>query len=110
LSAWQDTTSIKCGIAAAISGVPRVIFFTRNVNPTHFEYFQDFMKAAYLALAELNNLTFVNNSEAGAADYCCWLGLARERFRVIRNGVDLSGLRRIDPTSLRAWLHLPRAG
>ena len=101
--AWQDSTSINSGIAAAISGVPRVVLFSRNVNPTHFEYFQNYMKSAYLALAELGNVKLANNSEAGAADYCLWLGLDRHRFQVIRNGVDLSTLMRLGPTRALAY-------
>jgi len=101
--AWQDSTSIKSGIAAAISGVPRVVLSSRNVNPTHFEYFQDYMKTAYLALAELGNVKLANNSEAGAMDYCLWLGLDRHRFQVVRNGVDLSTLMRVERARALAY-------
>jgi glycosyltransferase involved in cell wall biosynthesis len=101
--AWQDGSSVKCGIAATIASAPRIILSSRNVNPTHFDYFLDFMKPAYLAFSELRNVTLVNNSEAGAADYCAWLGLARGHFKVIRNGVDLSGLRRVDPMRAAAY-------
>ncbi len=92
--AWQDATSIRCGIAGAIAGVPRLVLSSRNVNPMNFVYGEPYMEPAYLALAELAEVVLVNNSEAGAADYCRWLGLPRERYKVLRNGVDLSGLSR----------------
>jgi glycosyltransferase involved in cell wall biosynthesis len=44
----------------------------------------------------LAHIVFLNNSEAGAVDYTTWLGLPRERFEVVRNGVDLSHLKRAD--------------
>ncbi len=94
--AWQDSSSIKAGIAAVIAGVPRIVLASRNVTPMNFTYYQDYMRPAYRALATLDCVTFLNNSEAGAADYTQWLGLPRERFFVIRNGVDLSYLKRAE--------------
>src|SRR5262245_66012869 len=52
------------------------------------------MNPDYVTQAKLPEVSIVNNSEAGAVDYCRWLGLPRERYRVLRNGVDLSGLGR----------------
>ena len=90
--AWQDSTSIKAGIAAMIAGVPRVLVSSRNVSPPHFAYHQDYMRCAYRAMADWWNITFINNSNAGAQDYAQWLDLPVSRFRIIRNGVDLSSL------------------
>ena len=101
--AWQDSTSIKAGIAAVIAGVPRIVLASRNVKPTNFTYYQDYMHPAYRALAELDCVTFLNNSEAGAMDYTTWLGLPRERFAVVRNGVDLSHLKRSDDDAIREY-------
>jgi len=94
LHAWQDSTSIKCGIAAILAGVPRIVLGSRNLNPSNFAYHQPYMRLAYQALAERPNVVFINNSEAGAADFCRWLDLPRERFRVVRNGVALDDLKR----------------
>ncbi len=93
--AWQDSSSIKSGIAAIIAGVPRIVLASRNVTPMNFTYHEDYMYPAYRALASLDCVTFLNNSEAGAADYIRWLGLPRERFAVVRNGVDLGDLKRM---------------
>jgi glycosyltransferase involved in cell wall biosynthesis len=100
--AWQDETAIKCAIAGLIAGVPRIVLSTRNVNPSNFDhYHQPYMRPAYQALAERPQIILSNNSEAGAADYCAWLGLDRGRFRVVRNGIAFDELRR-DPEGARA--------
>jgi glycosyltransferase involved in cell wall biosynthesis len=91
--AWQDATSIRCAIAGLIAGVPRLVLSARNVNPTNFDYGQPYMRPAYRALAELENVALANNSNAGAEDYARWLGLPRARFIVVRNGLDLERMR-----------------
>lgn len=93
--AWQDSTSIKAGIAALIAGVPRIVLASRNVIPQNFSYYRDYMHPAYRALSTLESVVFLNNSAAGATDYTRWLGLPADRFIVVRNGVDLSDLRRV---------------
>ena len=101
--AWQDSSSIKAGIAAVIAGVPRIVLASRNVTPMNFTYYQDYMHPAYRALASLDCVTFLNNSEAGAADYTQWLGLPRERFTVVRNGVNLGHLKRVEDKLIREY-------
>lgn len=101
--AWQDSTSIKAGIAAVIAGVPRIVLASRNVTPMNFTYYQDYMHPAYRALASLKSVVFLNNSEAGATDYTNWLGLPRDRFVVVRNGVDLSYLKRAEENVIRDY-------
>lgn len=99
--AWQDDSSIKAGIAAVIVGVPRIVLGTRSLAPMNFSFCREHMWPAYRALAELPSVKLLNNSEAGALDYCRWLGLDRERFVVVRNGVELSNLGRAEPTAVR---------
>lgn len=101
--AWQDSTSIKAGIAAVIAGVPRIVLGSRNVTPMNFTYHQEYMYPAYRALANVPWVTLLNNSEAGALDYTRWLGLPRERFAVVRNGVDFSGLQRAKAEAIRTY-------
>jgi glycosyltransferase involved in cell wall biosynthesis len=108
---WQDSTSIKVGIAAVLAGVPRIILSSRNVNPTHFAYHQPYMRPAYQALAELPQVHLVNNSRAGVASYCEWLGLAPSRYTVIRNGVDLTHVTAPPPEQAAAFrdrMNIPR--
>jgi glycosyltransferase involved in cell wall biosynthesis len=101
--AWQDSSSIKAAFAALIAGVPRIVLGSRNVTPVHFTYFQDFMHPAYRALAGVESVRFLNNSEAGAADYVRWLGLSSDRFSVVRNGVDLRQLQRVNDQAVTAY-------
>lgn len=101
--AWQDSSSIKAGIAAVIAGVPRIVLASRNVTPMNFTYYQDYMYPAYRALASLECVRFLNNSEAGAVDYTQWLGLPRHRFAVVRNGVDLGYLKRADSKAISEY-------
>lgn len=101
--AWQDSTSIKVGLAAVIAGVPRIVLASRNVTPVNFGYYQEYMRAAYQALSEVDNIIFINNSSAGAVDYCRWLEIPQERFQVVRNGVDFTGLTRVDDGTAAAY-------
>lgn len=100
IHAWQDASSIKAGIAAVIVGVPHIVLASRNVTPVNFTYYADYMYPAYRALASLEGVTFLNNSVAGADDYTRWLNIPRERFTVIRNGVNLEHLKRMDAKSV----------
>jgi len=101
--AWQDTTSIKAGIAAVIAGVPRIVLASRNVTPMNFTYYQDYMEPAYRALASMESVVLLNNSEAGATDYTNWLRLSSNRFVVVRNGVNLGYLKRAEADVVRAY-------
>lgn len=103
--AWQDSTSIKVGIAAVMTGVPRIVLASRNLTPVNFGYYQDYMRCAYQALSELDHITFLNNSCAGASDYCRWLEIPHNRFQVVKNGVDFSGLSRVDDSVVSAYRH-----
>jgi glycosyltransferase involved in cell wall biosynthesis len=108
--AWQDAPSIAAGYAARLLGVPRIILSSRNVAPTNFAYFRPYMFNAYQELISCSDITLVNNSEAGAADYARWLGCSPSRFVVKRNGIDTSTFRCPDPASvatLRTKLGIP---
>lgn len=110
--AWQDSTSIKVGIAAMITGVPRIVLASRNVTPMNFTYYQEYMRSIYRALAECDEVRFLNNSEAGASDYKQWLELPDGRISVVRNGADLSHLKRGSPMEVaryRQELGIPEA-
>ncbi len=87
LHAWQDATSVKAGLAAAMVGVPRVVLAARNRAPLRFAYWLPWMRPVYRALARLPNVVLTNNSRAGARDYAAWLDLPAERFQVIYNAL-----------------------
>ena len=108
--AWLDWSNTRAGIAAALTGVPKILISGRNLNPTNFNLYQPYMDPAYTALCELANVVFVNNSRAGADDYAKWLGLEPERIRVIHNAVDFGVRRRSSPAefnALRRELRIP---
>lgn len=90
--AWQDLTNIRVGLAALMTGVPRIILSIRGVAPPRAALPGLDMRAAYRSLAQSTRVVLVTNSIAGAESYASWLGLPAERFRVIRNGINLEGL------------------
>ncbi len=90
--AWLDNTSIICGIAGLIAGVPKIILSSRSMPPFNFALYSSYMKPLYMALSKFDNIIFLNNSERGAREYCQWLNLPLSRFKTIRNGVDFSYL------------------
>jgi glycosyltransferase involved in cell wall biosynthesis len=107
---WLDWDNVRGGLAAALAGVPRVVISGRNVNPSHFALYQPYMDPAYRALAQLPNVTIINNSRAGADDYADWIGIPRDRIRVVHNGVDFGNRSRLSATECadrRASLGIP---
>lgn len=108
--AWQDSTSIKAAIAAIITGVPCILVSSRNVNPSNFGYHQPYMRPAYQALASFPDIVMLNNSEAGVQDYCRWLNLPRDRYALVRNGMNFHKLQRAtaaEQAGFRAAFALP---
>jgi glycosyltransferase involved in cell wall biosynthesis len=68
------------------------------------------MDAAYRVLAQLPNVTIINNSRAGADDYADWIGIPRDRIKVIHNGVDFGERGRLSArecSDLKASLRIP---
>lgn len=89
--AWLDWDCVRAGLAAAMAGVPRIVLSGRNLAPYHFALYQPYMDPAYRGLAKLANVQWLNNSRAGADNYADWIGIARDRIRVIYNGIDADG-------------------
>ncbi len=77
------------GFAALLSGTPCVRFSWRNVNPTHFEFFRDWMPILYKFLLSFSHVRLENNTASGAADYIRWLGLPMGTVEVLPNGLSL---------------------
>jgi len=99
---WLDNTNVKAGLAALLSGVPRIVLSTRSVAPNHFALFQPYMRAAYRILAQHECVCFLNNSEAGARDYERWLGLPAGTFKVIPNAIEWTSLEAVLKNQLGA--------
>jgi glycosyltransferase involved in cell wall biosynthesis len=87
---WLDGVNVTAGIAAVLAGVPKVVVSCRSVAPIHFNLFAPYMRPLYRFLATCPNVTLLNNSRAGATDYCRWLGLESNVIRVIYNAFDFS--------------------
>jgi len=107
---WLDWDNVRGGLAAALAGVPRVVISGRNVNPSHFALYQPYMDPAYRVLAQLPNVIIINNSRAGADDYADWIGIPRDRIKVVHNAVDFGDRKRLSVSEcadLRALLEIP---
>lgn len=101
--AWQDPSSVAAGLAGVIAGTPRIVLSCRNVNPSHFDSYQPYMRPAWRALSALPQVRIVANSQAGAADYAEWLDLPADRIMVIRNGLDINHFGRPPDEKLNAF-------
>lgn len=102
---WQDQTSVKHGLAALIAGAPRIVLSGRNINPTHFGYDTPWLRPGYRALASRSEVSFTNNSQAGARSYAEWLDIVEGRIAVLRNGLDFTThvrLSRVEAQRFRA--------
>lgn len=111
---WLDYSNVRAGYAAILAGVPRIVVSGRNVSPIHFPYIlEPHMRAAYQGLATRPEIRFVNNSAEGAKDYAAWIGVPASRFRIIRNGIDISQTTRADEKAVvqfRCAHGVPAAG
>ena len=85
---WLDYNAMRAGVAAILAGVPKIIVSGRNLNPKHFVIYVPYMDDIYRIMERRLNVTFLNNSRAGADDYAQWLSMNPTRFAVIRNGID----------------------
>jgi glycosyltransferase involved in cell wall biosynthesis len=102
LHAWQDATSVKAGLAAALVGVPRIVLAARNQAPLRFAYWLPWMRPVYRALARLPNVVMTNNSAAGARDYARWLDVPEDRIQVIYNALAPEALAPAAPPDVAA--------
>lgn len=101
--AWQDSTSINAGYAAAIVGVPRIVLGSRNMAPYHFPYYANYMASSYRDLGKYKNVSFTNNSKQGATDYSKWLHFESDKFSVIHNGIDTERFGGVTNEEVRAY-------
>jgi len=100
---WQDSTSVKAGLAAVLLGIPHILIGSRNMAPFRFGYYLPYMRAAYRVLAGLRQVTLLNNSHAGARDYARWLGLPHTRYRVLFNGIRQDHFERVTADEVKTY-------
>jgi glycosyltransferase involved in cell wall biosynthesis/cytochrome c-type biogenesis protein CcmH/NrfG len=109
---WQDGVITTGSVAAVLAGVPRIICSVRNVVATESDRrrYRTYLETVYRCLAQRLDTRFTANSAAGARDYEQWLGLPEGEFQVLRNGVDVEGIRSRAPADavrdIRAKLKL----
>lgn len=106
---WLDEVNIKGGIAAVITGVPRIVLSQRSQPPIHFALHQPHMREGYRWLARAPGVVMINNSEAGARAYERWLGLPVGSIGVVRNGFAFDE-RELSEIRLRRGLYRQRYG
>ena len=85
---WLDEINTKIGLAALFLGIPKIVLSTRSAPPTHYLFYQPYMREAYRLLATQPNVVILNNSHHGARAYEDWLNLPQETIQVIHNGFD----------------------
>lgn len=85
---WLDEVNVKGGLAAVMTGVPRIILSGRSLPPINFGFYQPYMREGYRWLLRQPGVTLINNSVAGARAYERWLGLPKGSIPVVHNGFD----------------------
>ena len=94
--AWQDQTNINVAIAAKMAAVPGIILFARSLRPDHKTMMhtrtRPYLRSAYRSILEDKNILLCHNSNAGSDSYSQWLGIPVDRFSIIHNGLDFSGM------------------
>jgi len=89
---WLDDANVSAGLAAVLSGVPRIVLGFRSMAPFHFGLYRSYFRPIYRALLGSPGVVMTANSLAGAHDYASWLGIDPTRIEVINNAVDPSAL------------------
>ena len=93
LHAWLDTPSVCGGIVGILKGVPNIILSSRSINPKNYLFNRFYHKSVYQKLNDYQQVTFLNNSSAGALSYEKWLNFKNGRIKVINNGFEIEKLR-----------------
>lgn len=91
LVCYLDRPNVMGGIAATMTGTPRVLLSGRNVHPGHFPHFYqgqvDDFADLYHVLHGLDGIRLSTNAAAGAQSYAQWLGIPPAQIPVVANGL-----------------------
>ena len=90
--AWQDDTILTTSLAAAITGVPKVIGSARSLRPDkktslHIRK-RPYLRNCFRIIFENSFHELSTNSKAGKLSYSEWIGIDKNKITVIENGVD----------------------
>jgi glycosyltransferase involved in cell wall biosynthesis len=101
---WLDQAAIIGGLTASVLGVPHIVASQVNVvAPDAGRNELKFYRDGYLALVRNPAAVIVNNSAAGAINYCDWLGFERGRIRLLPNIFLSATVRTPDPDEVSAF-------
>ncbi|KRR18491.1 hypothetical protein CQ13_34795 [Bradyrhizobium retamae] len=89
---WLDYTNVSAGLAAVLSGVPRIVLGCRSMAPFHFPLYRPYFHPIYNLLLRSPGVVMTTNSLAGAKDYASWLGISLSEIKVIHNAFDPSAV------------------
>jgi len=86
---WQDGGAMAAGLAALLTGTPRVVVSFRGLPPDKRpDRMRDDMPTLFKEMFKLPQVTLSANSAAVACDYEAWLGLPAGAIAVIPNAVQ----------------------
>ena len=96
IHAWQDETILTASIAAALTGIPRVVGSARSLRPDektelHIRK-RPYLRNCFRVIFGNEGHYLSTNSEAGRKSYSDWLGLNPKVVGVNRNGVDFQDM------------------
>ena len=91
--AWQDETIFTSSLAAALTGIPRVLGSARSLNPqektTLHNVKSPYLRNCFQEILKQNRFQLSTNSFAGRG-YAKWLDVPENKIEVIHNGVDFN--------------------
>jgi glycosyltransferase involved in cell wall biosynthesis len=109
---WGDFANVIGGLVSCNLGVPRIVL--EQVNLPLFRHIDGPEPCAcrdgYRLLASNANVVMFNNSLAGAVGYAKWLGVPKDKIKVLYNGFLPNGIhirRQSEAETCRRQLGLP---
>ena len=96
--AWQDDTILTCSLAAAITGIPKIIGSARSLRPDmktnlHIRK-RPYLRNCFKEIFDDSAHVLSTNSIAGKNSYSDWIEMDPDKIYVVENGVDFSEMER----------------
>ncbi len=85
---FLDDTNILVGLAAKISGTPKIILSLRNAAPWRWTFYKSYWKECYKFFLKQKNFILVCNSQNNSRDYEKWLKIKRKTIKTTYNIFD----------------------
>ena len=101
--AWQDETIFTSSLAAALTGIPRVLCSARSLNPqektTLHNVKSPYLRSCFREILKQDRFQLSTNSFAGRRSYSKWLDIPEDKIEVIHNGVDFNQMEKTGDSS-----------